>query len=71
MFMEENPVSPVVQKFAQECVEAGLKPEDVVAAAGVHRSHWPRWKTGTFAPSMKNWAKISDALERLKLTKAA
>ena len=34
----------VIDAFERDCAAAGLKPVDVLRAAGLHRSTWFRWK---------------------------
>lgn len=35
------------------------------AEAGVDRSTWTRWRSGTTSPRLKNWLSIEDAAKRI------
>lgn len=45
--------------------QASVPVEDVLAAAGVDRSTWSRWKNDRTIPRFENWLKVRNAADRL------
>lgn len=62
---------PRVAAFMATCEASDLRDVDVIREAGIHRSVWFRWKSGKFAPSLKNWDNVERTLERLRQGEAA
>jgi hypothetical protein len=69
--MSEKAPNPLVSEFIANCKAQGLEPGDVVKAAGIHRGVWHRWRTGAFAPNMKNWGAVQSALSQMAESRAA
>jgi hypothetical protein len=70
-FSDHDIADPRIRQFALDCRAAGSTPEDVLAAAGVHRSSWFRWRTGAFRPSLTNWERMEAALSSARQQAAA
>lgn len=44
---------------------SGLSVGEVLTAAGVDRSTWTRWNSGTFRPRFESWSAVCAATDRL------
>lgn len=69
--MSEKVPNPLVSEFIATCEAQGVKPDDVMKAAGIHRGMWHRWRTGVFSPNLKNWGAVQTAFDRLSQDRAA
>lgn len=45
--------------------DAGIGIAPVLAAAGLDRSTWTRWKAGTFKPRLESWVAMQNEALRL------
>lgn len=43
----------------------GIPVDELLSAAGLHRTTWMRWNDGTFQPRFENWSGVREAADRL------
>lgn len=52
-------------EFERDCERAGVKPTDVLRAAGVHPTLWPKWRDGRVSPTLRSFEAARRALAAL------
>lgn len=53
-----------IDQFEKECAAADVKPVEALRAAGMHRSTWFRWKSGTNPPNLRNLEKAQEGIKK-------
>jgi hypothetical protein len=49
----------------RDLADAQVPVADVLAASGVHRITWSRWKKSEFSPRLQTWEGVREAARRL------
>lgn len=64
-------VKAEVRSLEDRLKKSGLGVQPLLDAAGVDRSTWGRWKSGTFSPRLSKWLSVTAEAERLLRERAA
>ena len=55
----------IIEEIKKAADKSGVTPEKLLESAGIHRTQWRRWKSGTFEPRAASKRAVEAAIERL------
>lgn len=55
-----------IERVEGEIAKIGGTIKTLCEEAGINQSTWTRWKAQSHTPNLGTWARVNDALERLK-----
>lgn len=56
----------LIDKFEQDCRDAGVRPVSAIKAAGLNSSTWFRWKSGAVSPTLRSLEAAQAGLDLLR-----
>lgn len=59
-------MSKLLNKFAADCLEAGVTPRQVLRKASIHDSLWWKWQTGKVSPTLRSFEAVTEKLDELR-----